>query len=437
MQLQPPGATPPTGQASRVPAQFGTLTATQALIETDNVFYQPTGGRSQTLSSTGLDFDYWRTGSALTGNLTGDLNFLDYLQGAYGSRLLGRVDGQGALSLWEDRLKWVVQDDYGQSQTDAFTPITPDNLENINVFLTGPDLTLRPGDANIVRVGARYASLSYQTSPYDGWRGLENASIGHDLSRNSNISFNADFMQVKFDQTEINPDFDSNRYYGRYSISGARTTIELEAGIAQDDYAGGWHTTPYLQLQATRRISQVMSLSFSAGRTMTDAGEAFSNLRPGATGGIAVAPVPNTSSPYVDTSAHLGWQYDGPRTHLGATVDWERDTYDNTAAQFDVSRTGVGLSASHDLSSRLTASLSASLYNEQYFDLGFRDSYYTINAGVSCRLARTLALGVIYQRNDRTASANGFAYKENRGMVTLTWAPFTRPGLSSTGESSP
>lgn len=419
----------PAGAPAASPTEARTdalaLGVTEGIGETDNVFLTPNDKQSQTLSNTEIDFGYRRTGTALSANLTGDFDYLDYLQGAFGGQFTGRFDGQGALSLWGDRLKWVVEDDYGETQLNPYVPATPGNLEDTNLLLTGPDLTLRPADQTVLRFGARYALSTYQTSPLDGWRSLETAAIEQELSSSSNVSLNADLMQLHFDNTTLNPDYDNNRFYARYSAVGARTQIAVSAGVAQSDDGGAWQTTPYGLLDATRQLTPEMSLNLSAGRQLTDAAGAFGSLRAGAAGGITVAPVALTMDSYINNYVSGGWRFQGDRTTMAITARWERDTY-NLADVQDVTVEDLELSLARQLSSVLTAEATGSFYRDDYFDQGFTATQYTAGADVAWQIGRTLTVKAIYSHNFRSTSGGGYGYDANIGFLTVTYQPLPK-----------
>jgi Putative beta-barrel porin 2 len=419
------GVPPPPVVPSGARAESASVAVSEGISETDNVFLTPGDKQSQTISTTALNVGYQRVGSALTANLAGDFDYLDYLQGAYSPQLLGRFDGLGAISFWGDRLKWVLQDDYGETQLDAFTPTTPTNLEHTNLLLTGPDLTLRPADLTVVRASARYALSTYETSPLNGWRGLEDLTFEQELSGTSSVSLNANFMQLHFDNTDLNPDYDNNRYFAKYSIAGARTQIAIAAGVDQANDGGSWLTTPYGQLDATRQLSPDTSVTLSAGRRLTDAADAFGDLRAGAAGGITIAPVAATMDAYLLNYVSLGWTYQARRSTVALTARWERDTYAIDDAQ-DVTRGDVELRLGRQLTSVLTANLSATYYRSDYFNQPFVDSEYTGGADVTWQAGRTLAVTVRYAHDFRSTSGGDFGYSANVGSVTLTYQPLVR-----------
>jgi Putative beta-barrel porin 2 len=406
-------------------ASFG---ISQGFGETDNVLLTSADKQSQTLSSTEVNFGYLRTGSALTANVAGDFDYLDYLQGAFGGQLTGRFDGQGAASFWDDRLKWTLEDDYGESQLDPFTPLIPTNLEHTNLLLTGPDLTLRPADQTVVRLGGHYELATYQTSPLNGWRSLENASIEEYLSANSLVSLNADAMQLHFDNTLINPDYDNNRYFASYSATGVRTKVAVSLGVNQVNDLGGWYSSPYAALDARRQLTPDMSLTLSAGRQLTDAADAFGLLRAGAAGGIAIAPVAATMDPYLSNFVSGGWRFETPRTSLAVTASYERDTY-NIDDLLDVTRATAQLSIVRHLNSVLTLDASGSYMRTDYFNADFQENDYLAGADFSWQAGRNLIVKLTYTHDFRSVSGGGYGYSANVGFLSVTWQPLPKQAL--------
>jgi hypothetical protein len=108
--------------------------------ESDNVTLVASGKVSQTMALADVDFDFKEQSRRLDVDAKGYFTFLDYLQHAYSSQLIGRFDGAAHLALIPERLTWVLQDDFGQAALDPYTPLTPTNLENVNYLSTGPDL---------------------------------------------------------------------------------------------------------------------------------------------------------------------------------------------------------------------------------------------------------------------------------------------------------
>src|ERR1700722_9454876 len=62
------------------------------VAESDNVTLVPTGKISQTMAVADVDFDLKQKSRLLDVDAKGDFTYLDYLQGAYNSQVIGRFD---------------------------------------------------------------------------------------------------------------------------------------------------------------------------------------------------------------------------------------------------------------------------------------------------------------------------------------------------------
>ena len=410
------------------PAELTRYGVAAGIGETDNVNLSSNDPKSQTLAAANLDFDLRRTGSRLDASALGTFTDLDYLQGAYSNQILGRFDGLATAKLWSDRLKWVVADDYGEEQTDPFAAVTPVNLQRVNVFTTGPDLTLRPSYSTFVNLDAHYSKISYQTSPFDGHNLLGSAEFGRDLSPLSSLSLVVQAEELRFDNTLVNTDYDRREAYGRYVIRGARTSIDAQLGATQaNDVGASWKTSPLVRLQLTRRVSPFSLLTLAGGREYTDAAGSFSSLSSGAGGGIVVAPVAQTSANYVRNYGSAGWEFQRLRTSIGLTANWERDTYDFDSL-FNVTRADIGIRLGRDLTPKLALSISGTANRYEYVDQGFTDKSGTVGGGLIYRPGRWF---IVYARYDhsfrRAAGAPGVllqpGYDENRVFVMIGYRP--------------
>ena len=151
-------------------AQIWTLGADVGLGETDNVTLASSNKTTQTMATADVDFAVLEQSRLFNVNAKGDFSDYDYLQHAYGNELIGRFDGLAKMALVPDRLTWVLQEDFGQSLLDPYTPQTPSNRQNVNYVSTGPDVDLRLGGTGFVDLSVRYADAYYQYSPFDGNR---------------------------------------------------------------------------------------------------------------------------------------------------------------------------------------------------------------------------------------------------------------------------
>ena len=105
--------------------------------EADNINLTPTNKVSQTIALVDLDFETKERSERLDADAHGAFSYLDFLQGAYGSKLLGRFDGKADLALIQDRLIWRFDDDFGQAQLDPFAAYHPGESRKRQCFQYG------------------------------------------------------------------------------------------------------------------------------------------------------------------------------------------------------------------------------------------------------------------------------------------------------------
>jgi hypothetical protein len=427
-------------------AETLTYGADAGLAETDNVGLAPTHEVSQTIAVVDLDFDVKQLTRLFDLDAKGNFSYLDYLQNAYGGQLVGRFDGTGKVALIPERLTWVVQDDFGQSALDPFTPQTPNNLENVNYLSTGPDVALRFGGTSFLNLSARVARAQYETSPFNSNRVLGDAAWGFQLSPASSISLNADTERVLFENTVVNTDFDRSNGFVRYEVQGARTGFSADFGGTRIEQGGTSISGSLARVQLTRKMSAAATLILSGGHALTDGSTSFSSLPAGAIGIVGTAPAALTSASYTDNYVSAGWKYERNRTTIAVTGRWEKDVYPAVASQFDVTRGGAEFNVERKMTPSLTAQLTGRYYKTNYphaillqgsgatpqneFSVVTGDvigaSEYDdalVGAALSWRHGRALEIRLRAEHTSRQTTGVDAGYHESRIYLTIGYRP--------------
>jgi len=421
--------------------------------ETDNVSLAPTDKVSQTLSITDLDFALNEQSRLLLAQAKGDFSFIDYLQGAYGSQLTGRFDGIGAFALVPGRLVWVVQDDFGQAAIDPYTPVTPSNMENVDYFSTGPNLTLRLGGLSFVNLYLRYARSQFSGSTFDSNRASAALAVGREISAGAAISLNADSEKVLFSDTAVNTNFVRNSVYGKYQVQAARTGFEVDLGATVIDDSpstlvtpglepGSAATTmftpahsdtgPYARIQLSRQVSPAAKIIFSGGRQLTDASSSFGSPQGGAAGISGTANAIQSTSSYTSTFGSAGWQYVRNRTTLELTGRWEKDVYPGEAV-YDLTQTTAQFSIQRQIARTFSAQLLGRYAKLDYpgaipaalATTDYADSL--VGLALAWRHGRALEVRLRIYHDVQQAISGGYGYHDNRAFLTVGYRPLSAP----------
>ena len=403
--------------------------------ETDNVTLAPNNKVSQTLAVADFDFNVKEQTRLLDVAATGNLSYIDYLQNAFHNQLLGRVDGTAQIAIVPDRVTWTVQDDFGQSTIDPFSPTTPNNVEEVNYFSTGPNLFLKVGATGFLDLNARYARVQYETSPFDSNRLMGDISFGRRLSASSSVSLNVDTERVLFSDTTLNTDFDRTNVFAGYQIQGARTELNVDLGGSRVQQAGNSTNGTLATLSLSRKVSAASKITLSAGRQLTDAGSSFSSLQGGATGIVGSAPAAQTANSFNDTFVSAGWQYDRARTSIGVSGRWNQDSYPGQST-LNNQRGGAEFRVLRRLTRSFSAQLLGSVYRTDFphafiSNVGTataseQSSSYTdstVAAILTWRHGRALEVNLRGEHSMRDASGSGTGYRENRVLLTVGYRP--------------
>jgi hypothetical protein len=397
--------------------------------ETDNVTLAHDDKIIQTIAVTDFDVDYLKNSQALNVNAKGNFSYLDYLQDAYRNQLVGRFDGNASLALIPQRLTWVFRDDFGQSAIDPFVPTTPNNLQNINTFSTGPELYLRPGGTTFVDFSALATRTQYETTPYTNTRVTGSTAWGLNLSALSSISVNGNTERVLFQNTTFNTDFERTNAFVRYELQGLRTLLSADLGATAVGESGSSTTGALANFKLARKLSPAARLTLNLGREIIDGSTSFAGLQAGATGVVGTAPASNTSENYTSTYGSMGWDYQRNRTTLRVSGRWERDDYFNQAA-LDRTMLSGEMRLQRQLTRAFAAQITGLLFKNDYANAtvtGVSGSPNTetssIAAALSWRFSRALEVKLACEHTGYAASSNVTSYKENRIFLKIGYRP--------------
>jgi hypothetical protein len=377
----------------------------------DNIRRVPANEESETIASAGLRFSLDQVSTRIQAHSVADLAYFDYLDDTYDAELIGNLAAGLRFDIVEERFEWVVDDNFGQVQSDPFTPVTPDNRENINYFSTGPGFIFPIGQQNYVRLDGRYSIVSYEESPLDSDSLSAQLGIGHSFSSASKVSLNARREEIDFKDDEIlgqpvlggSPDYEQTEAFLQYEGEGARTQLTIDAGYTEITRENANSEDGLLfRLEASRRLSGASLALLRAGREFANSGTAFANAQE--SGSISLSAVPGRQSevPFVHDYASLGWSFSRNRTSIGLGIGWSEDSYEEIVGTPSLNQTLVSVDAQfgRQVTSRLTLQLQAR-YGQGDFENGPDYEELTSSAGLTFQISRRVSLNVMYDYYDR------------------------------------
>lgn len=341
---------------------------------TDNLGRTVTDQRSETIGSLGLQFRVAEQRRRLNADVQGDLSWLDYADSDYSDEMIGNAAARVSLQLVPGRLQWVAEDRFGQERRDLFSVPSPGNRENVNSFVTGPDLRLGLGASTELLLGARYALVDYEHSAADMRRLSASLGVARELSSSARLSGNVSGEKIEARRDNPGADFDRSAAYLRYALTGRRTTIAVDAGANRVEGGGVEGTGALVRLALTRQHGR-SAFSFSVGQEYTDAGSSL-GLDAGSLDLPGTVAAEQSTRPFTDRYIRAGWEITGLRTRIDLGAEWSDQDYEDPAA-IDARRASLALGASRRLGPR--TSLAARVRHELHdYDLAAADNHETV-----------------------------------------------------------
>jgi hypothetical protein len=358
-----------------------------------------------------------------------DLDFIHYFNRNFNDALWGQFTGTAAYSFVPQSLVWVTDEHFGQVTTDFFQAPGPQNHQYLNLISTGPDLRLRLGGAMALRISARYGRDDYQTSPYSASRLSGEAAIERRPSEATLVSLGGSHEHVQYREDVAKPgDFDVNRYFAGYRLSGLRTSIELQGGYSQSSGGLAQLRGPTGFVRLERRVGSSGRIDLAVRRTLDTVGPGSraTDFLPG----VLNQPIAEvlTGSLYFSDAADLSYHWQRPRDTLDLAVGANRET-DHRDIRPDRDTYSLGGKFTHKLTPLMAAGLYGTwtrdtLYNAiipGFLQGDFRSTETAYGLLLRLRFSRLMAASVDLTHDTRDSAVG--PYNETAVWVRLIYVP--------------
>lgn len=233
-----------------------------------------------------VDVAATQDGDELRANIVGTIGY-DYFTGDAGDEFDNNFSTRlGADVTWQirpERFLWSLDDYASQQPVDPYATINPGNIQNTNVFSTGPSFLYRFSEAMAGRTELRYVnSYAEENDDYNSNRVGIASRILRSVSPLSTISGNVTIEGVWLDDpTPVSPDFNRYALFGGYDWRSSRTTLRADVGWNWVDYDGlDSSDSPLVRLIATVELSPITIIDISGEYQLSDAATEFATVVP-------------------------------------------------------------------------------------------------------------------------------------------------------------
>ena len=333
-----------------------------------------------------------------------------YADDTYDSQNLYSINSFVDWVILPNRFVWAVEDLAYSQRINVFDPSTPDNLQNFNVFTTGPDFVFSSGIYEGL-VKLRLGDVYYSDSGADNQRIIGSASIKRFLTDYSLFGFNGAVSVVDFEE-DFRVNYDVGFLAAKYERELPYGTFELSAGVNWANHDDGVEeNAPMAQLNFQYDGDggvDVFKLAIST-KYSDSALDAYDPLysRLYDVGVNKLANVNETTGvgAFDSDRGEVGYTYNGQLIKLSLLAFFSKRDFFSGASEANVEQVGYGTGLSYQ--ARENLSLWASYYLTDS-DYPTTDSYVK---------GTTPSFGINYTVSDTVSLTMGISFAEEKSSV--------------------
>ncbi|HEX7768470.1 MAG TPA: hypothetical protein VF422_00415, partial [Dokdonella sp.] len=293
------------------------------ILHSDNINMSPVDPVREDVLVPRIDFGLTHAGARVNVDLGGALEHRTYLQDTYGSEFRGSFAGRLNWLLLPERLTWTFPDHLGLYPVSLRAPDVPGNLQQTNVFSTGPTLRFRFTPSLQGQAEARWSdSHAEETGAFDSSRLSGAFRLLHDFSTTRHLSGNLEAEDVDFDDDLVAEDYRRWSAYAGYTQALARLDLDLALGYSRIEYdRGGDSSGPLMRASVDWRATDRSTFGFGVTWRYSDAATSLAEGTAAFdTGldGVAVGGALITPDVYRERRLDTSYLYQGVRLNLAS-----------------------------------------------------------------------------------------------------------------------
>ncbi len=362
--------------------------------------------------------------------LTARAEYFDYKNDVYADTPQGYLNSNILWSIVDRRLSWSFIDYFSQVQILSSSPDTRDNIQDTNIFLTGPDVMFNFGRKDTVRIGMRLGDSYYELTTIGSKRRSAFFVWEHRVGSPLSVSANYETSSISYDDEQQagagSGDFKRQDIYGqlRWETSSKDFVADIGGTVIQPELEDSF--LGYLaRMNMTHRASQYTAFDVRLSTQYSDASQEIANISEEDNAIRIIGGDFTTPDIYKLSYSGLAYNYRSDITGLRLMLDKRRYDYrllDSEDRQV-VSLTGVWDYLLSDLSSMsLQYGESRADYLEVVNlqpDRSYKESRYSV--GIRRSLNRKMTLTLEGSRLVRVGPDNINNLSENLALLSISY----------------
>lgn len=387
-------------------AQFQ-IAADVGVGATDNIERDADDARSEGLASVGLRFSVLRESPRISADMVGDLSYFSFLDNTFDDELVGSVRGSVNVHVVENFLDLVVEDVFGQTRQDLNSVSSPVNIENVNYFSTGPNLSHELFAGTYVIGTARYARMDYEESALGNESQSWTLGIRREFSPSSDVSLNVGRTYIKPEPAANTPDYDLESAYLRYGIGGARYSFNIDLGANRVNSTTRSDSGVLVGLALSRQLGVYSTISLELGRQQAYAGSLLSTVGEMLPATGVGGNLTQSAEPFTSSYGRASWFVTGRLTSIALSAERRKEGYDTVLR--NRRSTEASILASRQLGARLSGTARYEYSRDKFYNAATDFDESLLGVGLGWAVGRRLSLDTsveIYRFSPDNTAAN-------------------------------
>lgn len=406
----------------------------------DNRGRADSNGEDDLLLMPSASVDLFRRSTRFQTGVEGRVEFLDSFGSVYDDELRARLDGYFNWAIWPERLYWTVQDYAGIEPVNVYEPGAPDNLQQTNVFITGPSLRISPRGVWSGEIDVRWTrSYAEESKSFNGERATASAALVHRLHPARTLSLGIEGTDVRYDEPLRfiggppgvplpdeplgNPDHDRRDAWLRYRSDFPRLQIDATGGRTRIEFADGGTLEGLLaRLSLNWLPNEIHQAGLEVVREYSDAVRDLVSQVGALDPDFNLEPQPEIGPAiFLLRAAELRYGYTFHRGRV-EVVPYSRDyDYQRDADFLDQRSTGVRGELTYLVDPRTTFRAGAGIERRDFARVDREDDNLYAGVQLERRFSRQWGIRGGVTRYQRDSSAVGSDYEENVVSVALVY----------------
>jgi hypothetical protein len=389
---------------------------------TDNVARVAVGEVDEQIQSVGLTFDYVEETRKLDVLFQSSFDFLHYDHDTFDDDVIGGAIADLNYWLVEERLSWVLVDNYGQQLANPLAAATPDNLQNVNFLTTGPSMILPMSARNSLVTDLRFSSVDYEDLGLDNKRLSARVAFSRTLNDYATMSLNLRHRRIEFDDSLTNPAYDISDAFVRYESESPRNSIVMDVGFSQAEVGGQESDGYLLALSWERTLSPSWTSVFTGGSGYSDRAELFRELqnsgdRPG--GAINSN---GDGQPFRFDYLGVTYGLSAARTSTSFGFGWNSEDFE-LSPNLDRETINARMVVDRQLSRSFSVQALFEFSSRDYKTISRKDDDIRGQLSIRYDIGPSWLVSVQAQYNDRESTLALASYTENRYVLQFAYTP--------------